>query len=211
MEKHRNNNYIFLLIIFLGILGFSFFNILVTFKQKQAQDLKTSQPSNYQPKQANAKTPLEISVGSPDGKWKLTMKEEKGKDSINYTFTAGNTLDGIQNVIFTKNLPLGESMSIPANTFSPDDKYVFLKHTSAVGDNYTALSVTGGPIKDVQTLDFSSIFASKYEDYKITEATGWGGVNLIVFNTDKTSGGIGPSFWFEVPSGAFTKLSNRFN
>jgi hypothetical protein len=61
-------------------------------------------------------------------------------------------------------------------------------------------------------LEFSSLFYEKFPGYKITEATGWGGLNLIVFNTvEAESGKRGPSFWFEVPTHSFIRLSTQFN
>jgi len=140
------------------------------------------------------------------------MKEQRGKDSNTYGFAVTNTQNNTQKEIYSVNLPSGDTLSIPLNTFSPDDKYVFLKQTGTDGLSYFALTVSGEPItKDSQTADFSSQFAAKYQNYKITDATGWGGMNLIVFNTDKSTGGQGPSFWYDVPSHSIIQLSTRFN
>lgn len=156
--------------------------------------------------------PQGSTVISPDGKWTLTMKEEKGEGGISHRFITTSTADGTQREIFSKTVAETDVLSIPANTFSPDDKYVFLKETDTAGTSYFVLAVSGAPIaQDAQALDFSSLFVAKHENYKITDATGWGGMNLIVFNTDKTTGGQGPSFWFDVPSHAIIQLSNRFN
>jgi|GEM_PF-2404602 len=168
--------------------------------------------TNFPPPFAAATEPSGNVVTSPDGKWTLTSKETKHKDSTSYSFKAMNTKDGTQKEIYTAELSTGETLTIPLNTFSPDDKYVFLMQTATSGSAYFALTVSGDPIaKDAQTIDFSSLFAAKYSNYKITDATGWGGMNLIVFNTDKATGGQGPSFWFDVPSHSIIQLSNRFN
>ena len=55
------------------------------------------------------------------------------------------------------------------------------------------------------------LFAQKYADYKITDVTGWAAPTLLVVNTDKLDGTVGPSFWFDVASLSFTRLSTRFN
>src|SRR3972149_5869304 len=58
-------------------------------------------------------------------------------------------------------------------------------------------TTSGEPLsQDSETIEFAELFETKYPDYKITAVTGWGGINLIVFNTDKINGGTGPSFWF---------------
>lgn len=155
------------------------------------------------PKTANAQGPRLTTVGSPDGKMSLTMKEE-GQDSILYTFLLKDEGTGASQQIFTKTASVGATLTIPLNTFSPDNKYVFLKETYGGKNSYFV------PL-DGQEVKFSDLFASKYEDFVITDVTGWGGVNLIVINADKAGGGIGPSFWFEMPSKSFIRLSNRFN
>lgn len=171
-----------------------------------------NKPPSYAPPVAQASASQETTVGSPDGKLSLTMKQVKGKEDVTYVFFVTNSTDDSQKEIFRKTSPVGTTMSIPGNTFSPDDKYVFLKESNSLGTRYLVLSVSGTPLtKDGSTLEISSLFAAKYPDLKITDVTGWGGVNLIIFNTDKAEGGTGPSFWFEVPSGGFIQLSNRFN
>ena len=64
---------------------------------------------------------------------------------------------------------------------------------------------------ETPTIEFAELFESKYPEYKITAVTGWGGLNLIVINTDKIDGGTGPSFWFDLSGHSFIRLSNRFN
>ncbi len=171
-----------------------------------------SQPPDYAPPIAKANTIQDTAVSSSDGKLILSMREEKGKADVTYTFSIGESAGGSQKEIFRKTALAEGVFSIPRNTFSPDNKYLFLKESDAGKTSYLVLSTAGTWLaKDSAFLEFAGAFESKYPDYKITDATGWGGINLIVFNTDKASGGAGPSFWFEVPSGVFIRLSNRFN
>lgn len=145
-------------------------------------------------------------ITSPDGKMILTVKEKKTDSGNIWTLS----IEGKD--ILSKNLPVGTTLSVPFNTFSPDNKYIFLKENSSGGDSYLVLSTGGVSLtKEGQILEFVSLFAQKHSEYKITEATGWGGMNLIVFNTEKTNGGAGPSFWFEVPTHSFIQLSSKFN
>jgi hypothetical protein len=160
---------------------------------------------------AKAGTSNEASVESPDGKLTLKMQENKGKEGTTYIFWISGS-DGSAKEIFRKTTPLGSALSIPFNTFSPDGKYVFLKEANDSNADYLVLSVAGTWLtKDSQTLEISGLFADKYPDYKITDATGWGGPTLVVINTDRISGGEGPSFWFDVGSRSFIQLSNRFD
>jgi hypothetical protein len=171
-----------------------------------------SQETSYAPPAVKADVPLEVSVGSPDGKWSLKMREEKGKETATYIFWVINLADSSQEEVLRKTVPLATSISVPLNTFSPDDKYIFLKETDPNGNHYLVMTTSGKPLADgVLVAEISGLFEAKYPEYVISDVTGWGGVGVIVVNTDKREGGIGPSFWFEVPSRSFIGLSSRFN
>ena len=149
-------------------------------------------------------------ANSSDGEISLEMNQVKSADAITWTLTASKDEEVAQK-IWWQTMPKDTTMSIPFNTVSPDNKYMFLKQEGSNKTRYLVLTVNGKPMMpETQTVEFGESFESKYPDYVITEVTGWGGINLIVFNTDKTAGGIGPSFWFEIPSKSFILLSNRF-
>lgn len=171
-----------------------------------------TQNNSHSPPIAKAEVPQETTMGSSDGKWALKMREEKGETDISYIFLIKDLVKGSEKEIFRKSVPSGTTMSIPLNTFSPDDKYIFLKEIREGETGYLLLSASGTPLdKDTLTLEISGLFASKYPNYKITDVTGWGGVNLIVINADKSGGGMGPSFWFDVSNHSFIRLSTRFD
>jgi len=173
--------------------------------------VKTAQAPTYVPPIVKADPNREIAVESGDGKLILKMKEEKGKEGMTYIFWVADTSAGTQKELYRKTVPLGTTMAIPLNTFSPDNKYMFLQEVSGESLSYFAGSAAGIPFADgSQFLEFSSMFKAKYPNYKITEATGWGGVGLIIVNT-KSGGSQGPSFWFDVGSKSFIQLSNHFN
>jgi hypothetical protein len=151
-------------------------------------------------------------VGSPDGKMSLTLKQKKGDGTVTYTFliTDGDTNN--QKEIFFKTVSSGTVISVPNNTFSSDNKYVFFKEVGLGVSDYYVLNTSGAPVyKDIQSFNFSGLFAEKHKDDVITDATGWAGPTLVVVNTDKSDGGVGPSFWFDVASKSFIQLSNRFD
>ena len=139
-------------------------------------------------------------VLSPDGKVTLTMREKKVETGVIHTFLVSGK------GIFSKTLPEDGDLSIPYNAFSPDNKYIFLKQIVSGKVDYFVL-----PLSDGTEIDFSGPFAEKFgSELVIDEATGWGGVDLVVINTQKVGGGKGPSFWFEIPSRSFIRLSHAF-
>ena len=146
----------------------------------------------------------ETRVQAPNGEKTLVMKEKKDEGTVTYTFSVSGKEGSSRKEIFTKTLPQGGNLSIPYNTFSPDNKYVFLKETAADSVSYFVLS------EDGSVLNISDLLEEKYTDYLIADVTGWGGTNLVIVNTDKSGGGMGPSFWFDVASRSFIQLSSRF-
>lgn len=198
MAKHLSNIILIIVVFVIGTLAyFAYDNNKVEIQNKVEY-----KPVNT-PKTANAQEPKLTTVGSPDGKMSLTMKEE-GTDNVLYTFLLKDEAAGTVKQIFSKTASDGAALVVPLNTFSPDNKYVFLKETYG-GKNSYILPLNG------EEVNFSDLFANKYEDFVITDVTGWGGMNLIVINTDKAEGGTGPSFWFDVTTKSFIRLNNRFN
>jgi hypothetical protein len=199
MEKHH---YKLLILVFAIIAGALVFFVKFL-KVPQKPDSTAFEPTPAPMPVVEAQEPIVTSVGSPDGKLTLTMREENSTEGPVYNFFTTD-LEGSKNLIFTKTASAGAVLSIPANTFSPDNKYVFLKEEYGGVANYF-LPVPSGII------DISAMFTAKYPDFVVTDMTGWGGINLIVINTDKAGGGIGPSFWFDVPTRSFYRLATRFN
>jgi hypothetical protein len=195
MGKHH---YKLLILIFVLIAAFG-----ILFVKLSAKPPKIDSPAKPMPV-AEAQAPDLTSVGSPDGEATLTMKKEKVQDGTLYTFFTTDSVTGNQNVVFTKTVSSGDTLSIPANTFSPDDKYIFLKEENSGQTDFFAITKSGA-------LDISGPFATKYPNLKLTDVTGWGGMALLVVNTVKSDGSLGPSFWFEVPAGGFIQLADRFN
>lgn len=150
-------------------------------------------------------------VGSPDGQKTLEMTEKKEGEQITYTVSVSG-VNGVSNVVFNKTYDAGWSVSIPYNTFSPDNKYLFLKVSGPSTTGYVVVNSTGSAINQSnQTVEIMSQFGAKEPNYKITDVTGWAAPTLIVINTDKSDGSIGPSFWFDLSDLSFISLSTRFN
>lgn len=175
----------------------------------KSKNPSVSQSPGTQPVPQAEIPPVEASqltqVDSPDGTETLLMKTSKISGMTTYSFTIGGK------EIFADTVDPSISFSIQGNTFSPDNKYVFLKETRSTGSSYFALMVNGDPsTQNDQTANITSLFAAKYTNLKIEDVTGWGGINLIVFNTLNSDGSRGPSFWFEMPDHAIIQLANRF-
>lgn len=173
-----------------------------------ASSLTSPSPS---PAGTSEKTVNTETIEAPDGKLILIVREEKVDSGLKKTLTIQN-LTGERTEIYSKTVPAGNVLSIPYNAFSPDNKYIFLKESTSTDTLYYVLATSGNPLtSDSAELEVTGNFYSKYTDFIITDVTGWGGINLLVVNTDNKSGGQGPSFWYELPGGGIIRLSNRFN
>jgi len=208
MEKHRKK---FILTfaasgtVILAVLVFlSSANVRKTIPKTEsfASDANPVDPEKHE----------QIDIVSPDGKYTLTLKNVKNTNGFTQTFFTSSEKDKTPHQIFEYTSNPDAAILIPFNTFSPDNKYIFLKFGNSEKPEYLVLRTDGQNIKgDQKTVEPVSSFAEKYPDFVITEATGWGGNNLIVVNTDDKEGNIGPSWWFDLSNFSFMKLSNRFN
>jgi len=195
---------LFILAIFL--VGTDYY--LVVYRQNSSQSPKTSQISpTPMPETAIpiVEASQNTSVDSPDGSVTLSMKIAKNDSGVTYSFlTSGR-------IIFEKIVNPSISFSIPANTWSPDNKYVFLKEVGPAYVNFfVLLAAKDSSQQDDQTASIAELFAKKYPNLTIEDVTGWGGINLVIVNSNNTDGSRGPSFWFDAPSHSFIQLSTRF-
>ena len=164
------------------------------------------------PSPTTAPGPIQTSsMGSPDGTKNLTMNKQVTKGKTKYSFYT-STPDGLDKLIFTKELSEGESISIPYNTWSPDNTYFFLDETTSSTHNYYVLNASGNLLKgDAKYANIQELFSQKQPDYTITEVTGWADPNLVIVNTKLNKDDRKVSFWFEVSSQTFITLSTYFN
>lgn len=149
---------------------------------------------------------------SPDGTKKVIMKVTENSDNTKtYDFSTADENGANEQHVFTKILNLGESMSIPFNTWSPDDKYFFIQENLAGDKSAFVFKATGEPFVGTEKyLDATDSFSKANTGNNFDIATGWASETLIIINTKKPDGEKGFSYWFEVPSKAIIQLSTEF-
>lgn len=176
------------------ILGFVVFALVFAFIfLRQSQNSNTL--TNVElPTNVSAQEPTN-SQGSPDGKETLTMTSTKGADSTTYNFVSDN-------ISYTRIVNNQTVVSIPFNTWSTNDKYAFIKEAGQTQTNYWVLPMG---------INLTDYFNQKLPNYQLTDVTGWAADNLLIVNTNKSDGSIGPSFWFDTNTKSFIQLSTRFN
>jgi hypothetical protein len=172
--------------------------------------------SNENPSPTASPTPLipkpEVSSQiSPDGTKQLTMTVTSNSElSKTYTFVTSDADGTNQKTVYTASYN-AESMSIPFNTWSPDDKYVFVIHTLSSGTEALVMRADGQPLTDTDpNFNLMTIFNAKDTGNTYKETTGWAANTLLIVNTTTKDGSKGPSYWVEIPSKAIIQLSSEF-
>src|SRR3989344_1338475 len=137
---------------------------------------------------------------APNGKATLTMKNGKEVNGVitqTFYFTSEEDKNPVK--IFEKDSDPPNVISVHHNTFSPDNKYIFLQSEDSGKTQYIVMRTDGKDIKEGSyTVEIEGLFSEKHPDFVITDVTGWGSYNLIVVNTDTKDGKIGPSWWFDL-------------
>lgn len=146
---------------------------------------------------------------SPDGSKKIVLRTTHNTDGT-LTFNISTTDDsgGNEQQVYTLTLPGTESMHIPFNTWSPNNRYFFL-----VKDNTDAMvfNASGASFANDQPfLDATDTFNQRATGNTFSEATGWASDTLVIINTTTPDNAKGPSYWFEVPSKAVIRLATEF-
>lgn len=175
------------------------FVVLVSFQKGQNLNPKILHlPGSTQtPTLATTSTTTQpVTQNSPDGKKILTMKKASSGNEITYTFSDADT------VVFTRIVNQATTLSIPFNSWSPDDKYFFVKETTPNTTNYYVYP------SETNITDF---FTQKLPNSKLVDVTGWASPTLLIVNTNKMDGGVSYSYWFDITSKSFIQLATRFN
>ena len=146
---------------------------------------------------------------SPDGTKNLKMKKIPDSDgSYAYVFTVTDGSGANEYALYTAKVQNPENLSIPFNTWSPDNKYLFIQKNE---NGALVFKANGEPIISGKTYyDVGEIFTDKIKNVSPSLVTGWASPTLLIVNTVKEDNIKGPSYWFEVPSKAIMQLSSQF-
>lgn len=145
---------------------------------------------------------------SSDGKMTLnlrTIQNKNGSETYDITSSASPTF------MFSKTLPLNESISIPYNTWSPDNKYFFIQEDTGAGTSVMVFNANGDSFANGnQYLDLTGDFSKYAPNALFDQASGWAANNLIFILTKNSDGSEGTSYWYGVPDESITPLATKF-
>lgn len=145
---------------------------------------------------------------SSDGTQTVTIQTVQSKlgPQTDNILTANSTTP-----VWSKTLGPGETLSIPFNTWSPDNNYFFLLDNTGSTQKVFVFQAKGSPFGNGQSyLDLTQAFANYGSSDTFDQASGWAANNLIVILTTASSGSEGTSYWFGVPDSSITPLATMF-
>lgn len=152
-------------------------------------------------------TPTQFPVASAevisfDGSSKLVMKVVSNDSFTNYSFTIVDKSGKNSTLLFSKSASEGETMSIPQNSWSPGNKYLFLADRVGGTINYLLFKTNGDSFSEGQKfVNVTSFFKSKTNGVTLKEVTGWDDPILMHVTTVNNH-----PFWFDVESQSFIQL-----
>lgn len=189
-------------LIFLGALVIVAISLILVRYQDQSDGVST----NILPFSSPTPTPIpETDVRSSDGTLKLIMRTKTMEDkSTSYSFFTASISSKEEKPLFKKTVAAGNSMLLSSNSWSPDNKLVFLRENEGSSFNILVFKVSGEPFSNGQQyLSVVPLFVQRKTEYSLTEVTGWDSETLLHVRT------TGPSYWFDVNSLAFLQLARR--
>ncbi len=150
-------------------------------------------------------------VHAPDGTRKLTMKRVTltATESA-YVVTTSDISGANRTVLYQTVLPVSDDLILPPNSWSPDNKFVFVKITSPQGLSVQVFQSNGEAFGDGQpAVDVSQIFHEKLPDVALRDVTGWDDPSLLHVMTYAADKSIGFSYWFDMWGRNFIELAHR--
>lgn len=181
-----------LLLIVLIVLAF----LMIGFRNNASTSLVTALPSA---------TPITQSseVRSLEGDNKLNMTTRLNTNgTTQYKFLVTDS-SGKTTQLFTKTVAKGEEMVIAHNSWSPNNKYVFIEDRRGSVIDYLLFKANGELFTNNQSyLNVTALFNEKVKNYNLKAVTGWDDPVLMHVQTYN-----GPPFWFDLITQSFIQLA----
>lgn len=195
-----------LVLVLVSIAGVFYYQ-----KNTNSNNLSTLVQADYPAPTVTPKTEnqvQQVEVKSIYGDKKLIMRTTNISQNFNtYSFFVSDSSGNNEKLIFTKTVQIPGTMSIPANSWSPDNNYVFIQESDNGITDFLVFKASGELFyNNEQFLDIISLFAIKKSNYYITDVTGWDSPILIHVKTAIDQSTKGPAFWFDVTSRSFIQL-----
>lgn len=187
----------FLIIVFLGVAV-----TILVFSSKPREETEMVAPVPI----VTPKPEQIMETRSGDGKMKLMAKVQELSDgNIQYNLEVLGETVSPRELLFVI-LDKEEVIELPFNSWSPDNKQLFIQKRSGQMTEYFVYKANGEKYGEDDYLDLMSYWTKSKIKYKVRDVTGWEGNDLLKVRTSKEDGSNGPSFWFVTGTRRFLQL-----
>ncbi|MDH5533003.1 MAG: L,D-transpeptidase [Candidatus Pacebacteria bacterium] len=154
---------------------------------------------------------IKTSQDSPEGAIELFVDTEKMPfNRIKYTLSVQEKDSEIQE-IFSETINNKMTIELPLNSWSPQNKYFFIKQNNVSSKNNLIFKSSGEKFDEDDFININDLYIEHEIPYTFNEVTGWADPNLLLITTTQLdSDKEGPSYWFDVTNQNFIQLFTRF-
>lgn len=141
---------------------------------------------------------------------KIWLISKTVKEGMLYTLSISDMDGGNKRQLYVTTALPGQTIGLPYNTWTPDDKHIFLEVSKAgQPPTYWIFQTNGAAFSDGQQyLDVGQFWTDRKVPFTIRTATGWASETLLIIYTYKDDGSKGPAYWFDLPSKTFIQLAS---
>ncbi len=148
-----------------------------------------------------------IEASNSDGQYRLVGSSELIKGSVHYSFRVEDAAENSSLLLFETKAADDETYSIPFNSWSSDNKYLFLQLNNSKGKNYYVFKADASLFADgLKYLDVGDYWSQGEREDVIKEVSGWAGPDLLMVYTTKPDGTGSSAYWFMVSSRKFMQV-----
>lgn len=185
-------------IIFASVILGAFASFYLN-KEVAVEAVKEPLPVTATPTPAPEVTSTE--VRSADGSMQLFMKKTS---TIPATFEFSVSGGDLSNSLIYFESVNDSYFSVPANSWSPDNDYFFIRKNTGTSSAYLVFKANGDNFSDgSKYIEVAGIYSQKVIKYGLREITGWDAPGLMHVLT------TGPSYWFDLASRNFLQLATK--
>lgn len=180
-------------------------------EEASTQSLAAPLPGDITPILSPSTQPKEQSQIAPDGKFTLWLSlRSVSQAETQYQLFVEDVQTSERNLVYTENFTDESKFFIPFNTWSPGNKFFFIKQVRADGEHFLVFNADGTAFEQGPYLDITNFYKEAEIDFDLDDVTGWAAPTLLLVLTINKDMEKGPSYWFEVPSKKFIRLSTQF-
>lgn len=157
-------------------------------------------------KEVSSLTKLNEATNS-DGSKRLAGTSEITDVGVKYKFVTSDEKKNEKTLLFESLLNKESSVVIPYNSWSSDEKHVFLEAKTGPGKNYYVFNADGSNFKDgIKFLDVMDYWEKSGIDKRVDHVSGWAGPGLLVVYTTNLDGSDSFAYWFVVDTRRFMNV-----